>query len=98
MKTIRLTAEQRKQLMNALAEVRNEEGRFEKEVLLDEDLLIVARGSMDVDCYQESGTGAWIESRRNAWVELTAYDGKGDECYVDALTEQEADDYLNEAA
>ena len=57
MKTIRLTAEQRKKLMNALAEVRNEEGRFEKEVLLDEDLLIVARGSMDVDCYQESGTG-----------------------------------------
>lgn len=98
MKTIPLTREQREQLMDALADVRQQCGRFEKEVLLDEDLLIVAKGSMDVDCYQEDETGAWVETRRSAWVELAAYDENGEECYVDALTEQEADEYLNQAA
>lgn len=96
--TIELTKEQREQLVDALADVRQQYGDFEKEVLIGEDLLIVAKGSMDVDCYQENETGAWIETRRSAWVELTAYDENGEECYVDALTEQEADEYLNQAA
>lgn len=96
--TIELTKEQREQLMDALREIRGEYGRFEKEVLIGEDLLIVAKGSMDVDCYQEDETGAWVETRRSAWVELTAYDENGEECYVDYLTEQEADEYLNQAA
>lgn len=98
MKTIELTKEQREQLVDALADVRQQYGDFEKEVLIGEDLLIVAKGSMDVDCYQEDETGAWVETRRSAWVELAAYDENGEECYVDALTEQEADEYLNQAA
>lgn len=102
MKTIELTSEQREKLMNALSELRDTDGKFEIEIFIGCDLIIEAKGSVEVEAYQEddyfSGTGAWVETRRSAWVELTAYDENGEECYVDALTEQEADEYLNQAA
>lgn len=101
-----LTAEQRKKLMNALADVRDEE-QFYIEVDLGATLTIVAVGSIRTDGYYEddfyNGTGAWIETFRNAQVELKAIlyneeDNDAAEYDVDNDTKRAVEELLNKKA
>ena len=102
MDTTVLTTEQRKRLMNALAEVKHQDGDFAIEVEVGGDISIEAKGSVMIEGYQEdgyhNGTGAWIETYRSASVELKATVYSEDwpeETAVDDITEHEAYIYLN---
>lgn len=109
MRTIILTDEQMQEVYNALDDV--EDGNFETEVEIELEndvmLIITATGWLETDGYVEddyycgymNGTGAYVETYRNATVELTAtiYDEDGDEieCVLDSQHEHDADRYLN---
>lgn len=104
MRTITLTKEQMQEVYDALDDV--EQGNFETEVEIEVengDLLITATGWLETDGYVEDdyrcGTGAYVETYRNASVELmaTMYDEDGDEieCVLDSQHEKDADKYLN---
>ena len=102
MKKIELTGEQRDEIMSALAEIHNEDGRFDIDIELD-TITINAQGWVEIDGYIEddgvcgymNGTGAWIETYRAASVELTAYDEDGNEYEVDDESNNAIDKYLN---
>lgn len=106
MRTIELDERQRKEVLNALAEIHDADGSFDIDIELDETITVKAKGWIETDGYREddyfSGTGAYIETRRNASIELTAqvYDEESDnveECAVTREFEQEAYNYLNAA-
>lgn len=104
MKKIELTGEQRAQVMNALAEIHDEDGRFDIDIELD-SLTINAQGTIEIDGYVEddyhcgymNGTGAWVETYRAASVELTAYDEDGNEFVIDNESNDIITQYLNAA-
>lgn len=104
MKKIELTGEQRAQVMNALAEIHGEDGRFDIDIELD-SLTINAQGTIEIDGYVEddyhcgymNGTGAWVETYRAASVELAAYDEDGNEYEIDNESNTIIDKYLNAA-
>lgn len=104
MKRIELTGEQRAQVMNALAEIHDEDGRFDIDIELD-SLTINAQGTIEIDGYVEddyhcgymNGTGAWVETYRAASVELTAYDEDGNEYMIDNESNTIIEKYLNVA-
>lgn len=99
MKTIELTNEQRRKVVDALVDVRDEE-TFEIEIEVGDTLTVEASGRIETEGYREddyfNGTGAWVETYRSASVELTAYDDDGDEYRVDTITERAAEKCLNE--
>ena len=104
MKKIELTGEQRAMIMAALAEVHDEDGRFDLDIELD-TITINAQGTIEIDGYVEddyhcgymNGTGAWIETYRAASVELTAYDEDGNEYEIDNESNNIIEQYLNAA-
>ena len=100
MKKIELTGEQRAMIMGALAEVHDEDGRFDIDIELD-TITINAQGCIEIDGYAEddymNGTGAWIETYRAASVDLTAYDEDGNEYEIDKESNNIIDKYLNAA-
>ena len=100
MKKIELTGEQRAMIMAALAEVHDEDGRFDIDIELD-TITINAQGCIEIDGYAEddymNGTGAWIETYRAASVDLTAYDEDGNEYEIDKESNNIIDKYLNAA-
>lgn len=104
MKKIELTGEQRAQVMNALAEIHGEDGRFDLDIELD-GLTINAQGWVEIEGYTEddsvcgymNGTGAWVETNRTASVELTAYDEDGNEYEIDNESNTIIEKYLNVA-
>ncbi len=104
MKKIELTGEQREKVMNALAEIHDEEGHFDIDIELD-TITINAQGWVEIDGYIEddsvcgymNGTGAWIETYRAASVDLTAYDEDGNEYEIDKESNNIIDKYLNAA-
>lgn len=104
MKKIELTGEQRAQVMNALAEIHDEDGRFDLDIELD-TITINAQGTIEIDGYVEddyhcgymNGTGAWIETYRAASVDLTAYDDDGNEFELDNESNDIITQYLNAA-
>ena len=105
MKTIILTDAQRTALMDALAEVRDTNGRFALEVEAD-GLTIEATGYVTLDGYVEdnyyNGTGAWIETYREADVVLAGWlynevTEDSDEVAIDKDTIRQADRFLNAA-
>lgn len=104
MKKIELTCEQRAQVMNALAEIHDEDGRFDLDIELD-TITINAQGTIEIDGYVEddyhcgymNGTGAWIETYRAASVDLTAYDDDGNEFELDNESNDIITQYLNAA-
>ena len=104
MKNIELTDEQRAIIMAALAEVHDEDGRFDIDIELD-CLTINAQGTIEIDGYVEddyhcgymNGTGAWVETYRAASVDLTAYDEDGNEYEIDKESNTIIEKYLNAA-
>lgn len=104
MKTIELTQAQREGIINALAEIHDEEGHYDINIELD-TITINAQGCIEIDgyieddyhCGYENGTGAWIETYRTASVELTAYDESGTAYDVDKESNNIIDKYLNAA-
>lgn len=102
MKTIELTEEQRDELLYQLSGLHNECGKFSIDIDVSDDMMIEAEGYIEIEACQDGDTGVWMETYRQAWVELKAFvyneDGCTEECYVDAATEQAAEDCLNEAA
>lgn len=104
MKKIELTGEQRAMIMAALAEVHDEDGRFDIDIELD-SLTINAQGCIEIDGYVEddyhcgymNGTGAWVETYRAASVDLTAYDEDGNEFVIDNESNDIITQYLNAA-
>lgn len=104
MNKIELTGEQRAMIMAALAEVHDEDGRFDIDIELD-TITINAQGTIEIDGYVEddyhcgymNGTGAWIETYRAASVDLTAYDDDGNEFELDNESNDIITQYLNAA-
>ena len=104
MKNIELTDEQRAIIMAALAEVHDEDGRFDIDIELD-TITINAQGWVETDGYIEddyhcgymNGTGAWVETYRAASVDLTAYDEDGNEYEIDKESNTIIEKYLNAA-
>ena len=104
MKKIELTGEQREKVMNALAEIHDEDGRFDIDIELD-TITINAQGCIEIDGYIEddyhcgymNGTGAFVETYRAASVDLTAYDEDGNEYEIDKESNNIIDKYLNAA-
>lgn len=101
MKAIELTIDQRKKLIDGLADVHDEEGVFEVEIEVGENITVNAVGNIETDGYREdeyfNGTGAWVETYRSAWVELTATvydDDDSADCCVDTASRREAEAYL----
>lgn len=80
MTQIELTKAQLDMLKNELAEVSCTGGKFDIDVVMGDDLNVNASGWVEIDGYREddyqSGTGAFVETYRNAHVELKgwAYD------------------------
>ena len=108
MKTIELTQEQRSKVLSALDGI--EDGSFDIDIELDETITINAKGWLETDGYIEddyhcgymNGTGAYVETYRNASIELTAqvYDEDTDnieECAVTREFEDYCNRYLNAA-
>ena len=100
MKKIELTGEQRAMIMGALAEVHDEDGRFDIDIELD-TITINAQGCIEIDGYTEddymNGTGAWIETNRAASVGMTAYDDDGNEFELDNESNDIITQYLSAA-
>ena len=102
-----MTKEQRDKVLSALDDI--EDGNFDIDIEIDETLTINAKGWLETDGYIEddyhcgymNGTGAYVETYRNASLELTAqvYNEETDnveECSVGEF-ENEAEKYLNAA-
>lgn len=100
MRTIELSKEQREKVINALAAVHDENGRFDIDIELDDALTLNAKGWLELDGYLEddyyNGTGAYIETHRSASVEVKAFDEDG-EVEIDIEIENEIYKYLNAA-
>lgn len=106
MKTITLTRAQRDLLKDRLADVRDENGQFDIDIVIDSLLTINVQGCVETDGYVEddylSGTGGYVETYRQADVHLTAIVFDLDElvnetCQVDEVTAKEIGNYLNAA-
>lgn len=100
MRRIELTEEQREEIKSALQEVHDESGNFFIEVELG-DYIATVSGWVELDGYTEddyfNGTGAWIETHRDADVHIiTLTDEDGNEYEVDKETENYINNYLNE--
>ena len=100
MKKITLSEAQKSVLMNGLAEIHDEDGRFDINIEIDEEITINAKGWLELDGYREddyyNGTGAWVETGRAANIDLTAYEN-GEPVELDKEIEKEAHKYLNAA-
>lgn len=103
MKKITLSEAQKNEIMSRLADIHDENGRFDIEIELDE-ITVKAKGEVELDGYIEddyhcgymNGTGAWVETYRSATVEITAFDEDG-EVEIDTEIEDEIYKYLNAA-
>jgi len=111
MKKITLNESQMHMLLNGLAEIVCEDGKFDINIVIDEELNINAIVTIETDgyveddyhCGYENGTGAWVETYRNASVELIgwAYDDIREEdveVEIDSTNVKEVERYLNAAA
>lgn len=100
MRRIELSEEQREAIKSALQDVRDESGNFDIDVDLEEYVATVS-GWVELDGYTEddyfNGTGAWIETYREASVTIKMTDEDGNEYGVDSDTENEIYNYLNVA-
>ena len=101
MRTIELSKEQREKVINALAAVHDENGRFDIDIELDDALTLNAKGWLELDGYLEddyyNGTGAYIATHRSASVTLTAYNEEGEQIGLDSESYNIIHKYLNAA-
>lgn len=100
MKRIELNEEQREAIKSKLQDVHDESGDFDVDVIFD-DYNVNVSGWVELDGYTEddyfNGTGAWIETYREASVEIKVIDDEGNEYAADRDTENEIYNYLNAA-
>lgn len=104
-KIITLTQEQKDIVLGKLEE---QTGNFDIFIEINDDLTIEAKGYLYVHGYREddyfNGTGAFVETSREADVVLTAYvyrEGEGEKegvFDVESEFEKECYEYLNKAA
>lgn len=89
MRTITLTDAQREDVLDALRDWRNEE-KIKCEVSID-GFIIKIHGDLFIDGYQENeyydGTGAYVETSREANLKIFCYTEDGERAYVDDETE-----------
>lgn len=99
MRTIELTEEKVDTIKRALKTAHDESGNFNIDIDLGE-YIATATGWVEIDGYTEddyfNGTGAWIETYREASVEITIKDEDGNEYSADIESENEIYNYLNE--
>lgn len=102
MRRIELTDEQREEIKSALQEVHDNSGNFCIEVDLG-DYIATVSGWVELGGYTEddyhcgymNGTGAWIETYRDADVHIiTLTDQDGNEYAADRESENEIYNYL----
>ena len=98
MKRIELTDEQREEIKSALQEVHDNSGNFCIEVDLG-DYIATISGLVELGGYTDddyfNGTGAWIETYRDADVHIiTLTDEDGNEYTADRESENEIYNYL----
>lgn len=96
--TYTLTKFQRKLLIEELKTI--EDGQFDYEVEIDNILTLYLKGSIKTDGYRESdylnGTGAWVETSREAEIEIGASLNDNETKYtVDNFTQKIAYNFLN---
>lgn len=100
MKRIELNEEQREAIKSKLRDVHDESGDFDVDVIFD-DYNVNVSGWVELDGYTEddyfNGTGAWVETYREASVEIKVIDDEGNEYAADRDTENEIYNYLNVA-
>ena len=104
MKRIELSEDQREAIKSELQNIRDESGNFNIDIELD-DITVNVCGWIELDGYTEddyhcgymNGTGAWIETHREASVTIKVIDEDGNEYTADRDTENEIYNYLNAA-
>lgn len=100
MRRIELTDEQREGIKSALQDVHDESGNFCIEVELG-DYIATVSGWVELNGYPDDdyfdGTGAWIETYRDASVHnITLTDEDGNEYAADRESENEIYNYLTD--
>ena len=96
MKEITLTKAQKTIVLDRLEDVHDENGHFDMDIEVD-GMVINAKGEVYTDGYFEDSTGAFVETHRSAYVELTAYDENGDKAELEQAIEDDANKSLNAA-
>lgn len=105
MRTIELTQAQVDAICNKLAEVHDTSDSFNIDIDIDE-LSVTAEGIIEIDGYVEddyyNGTGAYVETYRNADVTLTGwvynpFNEEIEEVEIDSESVKKVSDYLNAA-
>lgn len=88
------TSEQREELIDELREYRNEEHiDFGKEM---GGVYVEVYGNIDLEGYREKETGGYIETHREADIEITVYNNVGDEMDADYDTEEKVKEMLEQ--
>lgn len=99
MRRIELTEEQREEIKSSLQDAHDESGSFNIQVDL-EDYVAQVVGFVEIDGYTEddyfNGTGAWVETYRDASVFITLIDEDGNEYIVDRESQDEIYNYLTD--
>lgn len=100
MRRIELTEDQRDEIKSALQDVHDNSGNFCIEVDLG-DYIATVSGWVELGGYTDddyfNGTGAWIETYRDASVHIiTLTDEDGNEYAADRETENEIYNYLTD--
>lgn len=93
MKTAILTQEQKKNLVDYVAQICNtyEDDVLETIVDISDDFYFVVTGQITVTGHREddrrcgymNGTGAWVEDSRHGSLDIVTYDNKGNECALE---------------
>lgn len=109
MRTIELTQAQVDAIIGKLAEVHDTSDSFNIDIDIDE-LSVTAEGNVEIDGYVEddahcgymNGTGAYVETYRNADVTLTGwvynpFNEEIEEVEIDSESVKKVSDYLNAA-
>ena len=106
MRTIELTQAQVDTIISKLAEVHDSSDNFSVEIDVDDELTVTAEGFVEIDGYVEddyyNGTGAFVETYRNASVTLTGWTynqatDDDEEVAIGSESEKKVCDYLNAA-
>ena len=94
METLQLTHEEREQMLNTLSSYRDGE-HIDCDIILDRGYIIQVYGNIDTKWYTEPETGGTYAISRNVDIDVTAYDGEGNEMILDRQSEAAIYGYLS---
>lgn len=89
MKTAILTQEQKKNLVDYVAQICStyEDDVLETIVDICDDYYFVVTGQIEVEGHRDrdyfTGTGAWVEDSRHGSLDIVTYDNYGNECALE---------------